>query len=143
MTSMHPSAARSTQNSRIIGSKFQIKLGTSFLDGPFRSQFRSVSLTLGALGLVVGRQLGGRRVRGWVGHGLAIIIFRVLRCWVVKLVIQRCRENSGQQFLHLNLLQTFNLCFNLGLLHKIVRFETYLPVGTFPGGWYVCAASCK
>ena len=30
-----------------------------------------------------------------------------------------------------------------GLLHKIVRFETYLPVGTFPGGWYVCAASCK
>ena len=99
MTSMHPSAARSTQNSRIIGSKFQIKLGTSLLDGPFRSQFRSVSLTLGALGLVVGRQLGGRRVRGWVGHGLAIIIFRVLRCWVVKLVIQRCRENSGQQFL--------------------------------------------
>ena len=30
-----------------------------------------------------------------------------------------------------------------GLLHKIVRFETYLPVGTFPAGWYVCAASCK
>ena len=24
-----------------------------------------------------------------------------------------------------------------GLLHKIVRFETYLPVGTFPGGRYV------
>ena len=24
-----------------------------------------------------------------------------------------------------------------GLLHKIVRFETYLPVGTFPRGWYV------
>ena len=23
-----------------------------------------------------------------------------------------------------------------GLLHKIVRFETYLPVGTFPGGRY-------
>ena len=25
-----------------------------------------------------------------------------------------------------------------GLLHKIVRFETYLPVGTNFGGWYVC-----
>ena len=24
-----------------------------------------------------------------------------------------------------------------GLLHKIVRFETYLPVDTFWGGWYV------
>ena len=24
-----------------------------------------------------------------------------------------------------------------GLLQKKVRFETYLPVGTFPRGWYV------
>ena len=24
-----------------------------------------------------------------------------------------------------------------GLLQKKVRFETYLPVGTFPRGWYI------